>query len=102
VHLEIRYEGRLRSLPGWGQPHAEGPFMDDALGPDRVELALYSAWYPSFGFGPTFDVDMDLAIPAAGSHPHWRERPSESPAETTTLEARSVNDGSSRPGSARR
>jgi hypothetical protein len=95
AELEIRYEGRLRNLPSWGQPDAEGPFSDDALGPDRVELALYSAWYPSFGFGPTFDVDMDLAIP-----PGWgvtgigleRDR-RESPAQTTMRrEARSVND----------
>ena len=37
--------------------------------PDRVELALYSSWYPSFGFGPTFDVEMDLAFPGAGPSP---------------------------------
>ena len=95
VDLEIRYEGRLRSLPSWGQPHAEGPFMDDALGPDRVELALYSAWYPSFGFGPTFDVDMNLAIPggwAVTCIGRERERQA-SPAETRMRwEARSVND----------
>jgi hypothetical protein len=95
VHLEIRYEGRLRNLPSWGQPDAQGPFMDDALGPDRVELALYSAWYPSFGFGPTFDVDMDLAIPRG-----WgvtcigvkRDRRESSSETTMRWEARSVND----------
>jgi hypothetical protein len=32
--------------------------MDDAAGPDRVELALYSSWYPSFGFGLTYDVTL--------------------------------------------
>jgi hypothetical protein len=95
VRLEIRYEGKLRNLPSWGQPNAEGPFMDDALGPDRVELALYSAWYPSFGFGPTFDVDMDLAIPRGwGVTCIGRERGRrESREETATRwEARSVND----------
>jgi hypothetical protein len=95
VRLEIRYEGRLRKLPSLGQPDAEGPFMDDALGPDRVELALYSAWYPSFGFGPVFDVDMNLAIPRGwGVTCIGRERDRrESSAETTTRwEARSVND----------
>jgi hypothetical protein len=95
VRLEIRYEGRLRNLPSWGQPDAAGPFMDDALGPDRVELALYSAWYPSFGFGPTFDVDMDVAIPRGwGVTCIGRERGRrESREETTTRwEARSVND----------
>jgi hypothetical protein len=95
VQLGIRYEGRLRSLPCWGQPNAEGPFMDDALGPDRAELALYSAWYPSFGFGPTFDVDMDLAIPRSwGVTGIGQERDRRhSPAETTMRrEARAVND----------
>lgn len=63
VTLDISYAGQLNELPGWGTPDVEGPFMDDAAGPDRVELALYSAWYPSFGFGPTYDVEIDLAIP---------------------------------------
>jgi hypothetical protein len=95
VRLGIRYEGTLRRLPGWGEPNADGPFMDDALGPDRVELALYSAWYPSFGFGPTFDVDLDLAIPRGfgvaciGSERERRESPAETKAR---WEARSVND----------
>ena len=44
----------------WGEPDTEGPFMDDAAGPDRVELALYSSWYPSFGFGLSYDVDLDV------------------------------------------
>jgi aminopeptidase N len=95
VHLAIRYEGKLRNLPSWGQPDAQGPFMDDALTPDRVELALYSAWYPSFGFGPTFDVDLDLAIPRGwgftciGVERHRQESSTET---RTRWEARSVND----------
>jgi hypothetical protein len=95
AQLDLRYEGKLRSLPSWGQPNAEGPFMDDAIGPDRVELALYSAWYPSFGFGPTFDVDLNLSLPRGwGVACIGRERDRrESPTETTMrCEARSVND----------
>jgi len=63
VDLSFSYSGQLQELPGWGTPGVEGPFMDDSAGPDRVELALYSSWYPSFGFGPTFDVEMDLTLP---------------------------------------
>jgi hypothetical protein len=95
VELQIRYEGKLRDLPTWGQPGAQGPFMDDALRADRVELALYSAWYPGFGFGPTFDVDLDLGIPRGwgvtciGEERDRRESASET---RTRWEARSVND----------
>lgn len=63
VDLEIRYHGVLQDRPSWGEPDAEGPFMDDAAGPDRVELAVYSSWYPSFGFGSTYGVDLDVTLP---------------------------------------
>jgi hypothetical protein len=94
VELDIRYEGAIQNRPGWGEPDAEGPFLDDSAGPDRIELALYSNWYPFLGFGPTFDVEMEVAAP-----PGWvvtaigEERPRPAGDGTKTRwEARAVND----------
>jgi len=95
VDLEIAYAGELRDRPSWGTPGANGPFMDDAVGPDRVELALYSSWYPSFGFGPTYDVEVDVTVPRGwsvaciGGEEERRETAEET---TTRWTARSVND----------
>ena len=95
VVLEIRYDGVIENRPGWGQPEAEGPFMDDSAGPDRVELALYSNWYPVFGFGPTFDVSLDLELPrgwAVTGIGQETERTETEEATRTLWEARDVND----------
>ncbi len=95
VELEIRYGGAIENRPGWGTPDAEGPFMDDSAGPERVELALYSNWYPFFGFGPLFDAQVMLALPdgwavaCIGQEKGRRATPEET---TTRCEARSVND----------
>jgi hypothetical protein len=95
VGLEIRYDGELRDRPSWGEPDAEGPFMDDAAGPDRVELALYSSWYPSFGFGSIYDVTLDLTMPSGwgvaciGREVDRRETEKET---TTRWQAHAVND----------
>jgi len=95
LDLEIRYHGVIRNLPGWGDPAAEGPFQDDSAGPDRVELALYSSWYPFFAFGPTFSVEMDVALPRGwvvtclGREVNRRELQDEA---TTRWKAQSVND----------
>lgn len=95
VELEIRYAGAIENRPGWGQPGAEGPFMDDSAGPERVELALYSNWYPSFGYGPLFDAEVGLTFPR-----NWRvtcigqekDRRTTAAETTTRWEARSVSD----------
>ena len=95
VDLEIRYDGVIRNMPGWGTPDVEGPFQDDTAGPDRVELALYSNWYPVFAFGPVFDVEMTVTIPAGwivtclGQKLDQRDSPDET---TTRWQAQSVND----------
>ena len=95
VELEIRYDGAVQNRPGWGQPGAEGPFLDDSAGPDRVELAVYSNWYPSFGYGPVFDVALQVTMPRGWVVTSLGERRGhrESQEETTTRwEARSVSD----------
>jgi aminopeptidase N len=63
VEMSISYHGRLRELPPFGTPESEGPFLDDAISTDRVELAHYSSWYPSFGFGARFETDIEISIP---------------------------------------
>jgi len=95
VDLEIAYAGEVRDRPSWGTPGADGPFMDDAVGPDRVELALYSSWYPSFGFGPTYDVELRVTVPRGWSVACIgdEEERHEAPEGTTTRwAAPSVND----------
>jgi hypothetical protein len=94
VDLELAYEGAIENRPGWGDPRGEGPFMDDSAGPDRVELAIYSNWYPVFGFGHVFDAELELGMP-----PGWgvtcigqRIGGGEEGGATTRWEARAVND----------
>jgi hypothetical protein len=82
VDLEIRYGGQLRDCPSWGEP-------------DRLELALYSSWYPSFGFGHTYDVKLDVTMPKDWSIVCIGREVSRRGTEegtTTRWEAHDVND----------
>jgi hypothetical protein len=67
LRIEIAYGGVLRRLPEFGTEAAEeaGAALDDAVTHDRVELALYSTWYPVFvDYGPRFDAELSIGLPA--------------------------------------
>ena len=63
VDVSFSYEGKLRELPNFGAPGSDGPFLDDAITSERIELSYYSSWYPSFGFGSRFDADLEVTLP---------------------------------------
>jgi aminopeptidase N len=63
VELSISYQGKLQKLPDFGTPGSDGPFLDDAITSERVELSYYSSWYPSFSFGARFDTDLEVSLP---------------------------------------
>jgi aminopeptidase N len=63
VEMSISYSGKLEVLPPFGTPDSDGPFLDDTINSSRVELANYSSWYPSFGFGARFETDVEISIP---------------------------------------
>jgi hypothetical protein len=63
VEMSIAYHGKLRELPSFGTPDVGGPFLDDVVNTNRVELAYYSSWYPSFDFGSRFETDIEIVIP---------------------------------------
>jgi hypothetical protein len=64
--LKTAYGGAPVQLPQFGTQEAAtvGRALDDAIGPRRVELAYYSAWYPQFGdLGPGFAADLAVTLP---------------------------------------
>jgi len=64
LELYVRYGGALKSLPQWGKQKRGKPSMDDAIGPKRVELAIYSAWYPQWPSARGFSLDLEVILPA--------------------------------------
>jgi hypothetical protein len=87
LRLEIEYGGALRRLPQFGTAAAEqaGLALDDTVSAERVELASYSAWYPGVGgFGPRFDADLTVSLPAG-----WTVVSVGEPAERSEADGRS-------------
>jgi hypothetical protein len=62
--LEVDYGGKLKEIPEWGSRPDQEFGLDDRIGPERVELASYSCWYPFWRYGERFDVDLAVTLPA--------------------------------------
>lgn len=60
LELSFAYEGRMSDFPQFGTPDSGPVTLDDEISAERVELSLYSAWFPSFGFGARFDSDLTI------------------------------------------
>ncbi|MFW5898787.1 MAG: M1 family aminopeptidase [Candidatus Saliniplasma sp.] len=64
VELEVSYSGKLKDIPEFESMQDQKIGLDDRITDKHVELACYSAWYPYFGFGHDFDIDLELDIPS--------------------------------------
>ncbi|MBN1196863.1 MAG: hypothetical protein JXA62_05610 [Candidatus Aminicenantes bacterium] len=64
IDIFIRYGGVLKKLPQWGLQKPHKLSMDDTIGPERVELAAYSAWYPQFPEKHWFSLEVEVSVPA--------------------------------------
>jgi len=61
--LLVRYSGSLKKLPQWGQQKRGKPAMDDHIGPERIELAAYSGWYPHWPGLHWFNLKLQVIAP---------------------------------------
>lgn len=64
IDLFIRYGGVLKKMPQWGLQKPGKYSMDDSIGPDRVELAAYSGWYPQWPGKHWFSLELEVTVPA--------------------------------------
>ncbi len=64
VVITLHYHGALKVLPEWGTGQDGEPCLDDRISPQRVELADYSTWFPSWPYGITFDAEVELRLPS--------------------------------------
>ncbi len=68
LRIELAYGGRLATAEPLDGPEAarDAGRLDDSVGPRRIELASYSAWYPVFApFGATFAAELTVILPAS-------------------------------------
>lgn len=63
VEMEIKYHGTLKDIPEFGADSNQTLALDDQINSRMVELAVYSCWYPQFGYGHKFDVDLEVSLP---------------------------------------
>ena len=61
--MGIQYCGTLKELPEWGTYEGQELALDDQINTRMVELANYSCWYPLFGMGNKFDIDLEVSLP---------------------------------------
>ena len=86
LRIEMSYHGVLRHFPEWASQPDQKVGLDDQIGPGLVELASYSNWYPSFGWGHRFDAVLDISLPSG-----WTAVALGQPDAPTAVGARSVS-----------
>jgi hypothetical protein len=60
IKMSISYGGEFPDYPEYGTSMDADFYLDDEISPQRVELSLYSAWYPSFGFGERYNSELTI------------------------------------------